>query len=162
MHKDEYGRRTESSICVEDRIETKFATYITLPITRISMKHVKSPGFVSFRVTDIIQPSDLEPLQEESKALFQSALDTLSLQVAHTTVMIDDEFDEYGWPIHADDWEEDSSDIDGQETSFLKKQARRQHIECLECGSKVCKSQTTNLSFEPALMLLGSGTMKSL
>ena len=154
---DEVDGQVEYNLSRRDRIPTTFASYLTLPVTIITLDKEEGPGFVSYAVTHTIQPSALEPLTEDRKFLFTSALDTLNLHAAHTYTLVDDKTDKPEWMLDF----EDQGDSDGQDNPVSKKRNRKQHMECLECGTLVCSGQSAIASAEPKLMLLGYGEMDS-
>ena len=124
------------------------------------MEHEKGPNLVSYAVTQTIRPSIFEPLTEDNKLLFKSALDRLNLLAAHNSIMVLDRSKKDEWEFPGGFYKSSSEDDEQDDLDDTKLRAKMRHVECLECQTAICEGQD-GPSTEPALMLLGYGEMES-
>ena len=159
---DEWARQTKSCRDFKRRIPTAFSSYLTLSTGEndILLQHEKGPNAVSYAVKQEISPSSLQPLEDDKIALFASAIETLKLDSAHTYIMVDDKVkDEWPWSESQSDAEPPSGD--DSDIPRSAKPVKKQHVECLECGTAVCKGQRALPKKKPELMLLGWGKLEA-
>ena len=159
---DEHARQMISCGDFKRPIPTAFSSYLTLPTGEndILLQHEKGANAVSYAVNQEIKPSSLQPLEDAKIALFASAIETLKLDSAHTYIMVDDKVE------HELTWSESQSDAEppsGDDSDFPRsaKPVKKQHVECLECGTAVCKGQRALPKKKPELMLLGWGKLEA-
>ena len=161
---DEYVHQLKAFQDFKRRIPTAFSSYLTFPTGEndILLQHEKGPNAVSYAVEQEISPSSLQPLEDDKIALFASAIETLKLDSAHTYIMVDDKAgDEWPWLESESDEAEASGDVDDEDIPRSKKSVKKQHVECVECGTAVCKGQQTLPKKKPELMLLGWGELEA-
>lgn len=160
---DEYVHQLKGLQDFKRRIPTAFSSYFTFPTGEndILLQHEKGPNAVSYAVKQEITPSSLQPLEDDKIALFASAIKTLKLDSAHTYIMADDKVEDE-WPWSGSDSDAEApGDDDGKDIPRFNKPAKKQHVECLECGIAVCKGQRALQKREPELILLGWGKLEA-
>lgn len=159
---DRTGYDFQSAIHSSHRVPTAFASYLTLPVDEIRLQHEKGPDRVSYAITHMMAPSSVQPLGEDKMALFCSAVDALKLDRAHSVVMVDDKDEEDSqWSDTESGAETPRDDDDSKDIPRSGEEVKKQHVECLECGTALCKGEQALTKRVPELMLLGWGKLGS-